>query len=234
MYRFKGLAMKKVVLILLLLAGAGGARAQATAPADSVLVSSHPGSDNEELQQLMSQVLHVEKYHFAVHNASRKARRFHITYQEYKNGTPGPEKELVGNVERLMSFDRQGDFAMDVFARQATETTLLNQFLFAAGSTEKSFTAVPGASNRYSLRQDIWPYKNRKSLGTPAPGAQPTVERYFPVGKKVPFLVYTLPYEDKKAGYFLYCSLAQSKTPVSSWFQQFNIAHFVVYNLVVE
>ena len=216
---------------------AGLARAQSPlvgARPDSVLVASHFGSDNKEMNQLMSHVLHIEKIHVEVHSASQKAKRFHLTYQEYKNGAPGPEKELVGNVERLTSFDKQGNFVMDVFAREATETTLLNQFFFENGATEKSFVALPGTSGRYSLRQDIWPYKKRKTLTPALPDEQPTVERYFLIGKKVPFLVYTLPYEDKKNGYLLYCDLAQSKVPVAAWYKQFNIAHFVVYSLVVE
>ena len=229
--------MKIIVLVTLAALSAGRARAQPASakPApDSVLVTSRFGSDNKEMHQLMSQVMHIEKIHLEAHSASRTAKRFHLTYREYRNGAPGPEKELVGNVGRLTNFDPQGDFGMDVFARQATETTLVNQFFFANGATEKSFVALPGAPGRYSLRQDIWPYKQRKTLAPPAPDAQPTVERYFPVGKKVPFLVYTVPYEDKTNGYLLYCGLAQSKVPVADWYKQFNIAHFVVYSLVVE
>lgn len=61
---------------------------------------------------------------------------------------------------------------------------------------------------------------------------QPVVERSFAVGQKLPFLVYTLPYED--GGWLLYCKLAQSKTPVQDWYKTFKIPRFVVYNLVVE
>lgn len=229
--------MKILVLIVLGPLFAGLARAQSPSvrtSADSVLVASHFGSDKKEMHQLMSQVMHIEKLHVEAHSASQSAKRFHLTYQEYKNGAPGPEKELVGNVERLTSFDKQGNFVMDVFARQATETSLVNQFFFVNGATEKSFTVLPGAPGRYSLRQDIWPYKKRATSAPAAPDEQPTVERYFPVGKKVPFLVYTVPYEDKANGYLLYCNLAQSKVPVAAWYQQFNIAHFVVYSLVVE
>lgn len=207
---------------------------RAKASTDSVLVSSHFGSDNAEMNQLMSRVLHIEKLHIEARSPSQRAKRFHMTCQEYRNGAPGPETELVGDVERLTGFDAQGTFVLDVFARQATDTKLTNQFFFAGGATEKTFAALPGAAGPYSLRQDIWPYKPRKMLAPLPPDAQPTVERYFPVGKKVPFLVYTLPYQDKESGYLLYCDLAQSKVPISDWYQRFNIAHFVVYNLVVE
>lgn len=71
------------------------------------------------------------------------------------------------------------------------------------------------------------------SAGSPAPADQPpTTARHFPVGKKVPFLVYTLPYE--QAGWLLWCTLAQSKIPVAGWYKHFQIAHFVVYNLLID
>jgi len=208
------------------------ARAQGPASrVDSVAVSVHTGSDNPELNQLMGQVLHVEKWHVEVRQAQLAGKLFHLTYQEFRNGVPEVEKELVGNPVRLLSFNPQGHFAMDVFARQATETRLENQFLFAAGATVKSFSAVPGQGDRYSLRTDLWPYKARPALAL-VPGQQATAERKFPLGQKVPFLVYTLPYESE--GYLLYCALAQSKVPVKDWYAKYKIAHFVVYNLIIE
>jgi hypothetical protein len=199
---------------------------------DSVTISVHIGSDNAELNQLMGLVLHVEKLHFEAHSPQLAGHLFHLTYQEVSNGVASPEKELAGNPTRLLSFDKQGNFSMDAFARQATETTLENTFLFVAGANQKTFVAQASQGARYSLRSDIWPYKAGKTLGPVVPGQQPTAMHTFPVGRKVPFLVYTLPYESE--GYLLYCDLAHSKVPVSEWFAKFKIKHFVVYNLVVE
>lgn len=225
--------MKSVILLLLASGLPFAALAQASAARpDSVLVSVHIGSDNAEMNQLMSQVLHIDKLHFEAHSPQLAGHLFHLTYQEVRNGVASPEKELTGNPARLLSFDKQGNFTLDAVARQATETTLENTFLFAAGATEKTFAAQAGQGARYSLRSDIWPYKTVKTLGPPVPGRRPTATHTFPVGQKVPFLVYTLPYESE--GYLLYCDLAQSKVPVSEWFVKFKIAHFVVYNLVVE
>jgi len=224
--------MRTSFLTLLAVCSSFLAQAQATsARPDSVTISVHFGSDNQELNQLMSRVLRVEKWHVEAQQAQLAGRQFHLTYQEFRNGIPDAEKELVGNAARLLSFDKQGKFTMDVFARQVTETRLENQFLFAAGATVKSFVPLPGKAGDYSLRTDIWPYKQRPGL--PAqPGAQPTSVHTFPVGKKVPFLVYTLPYESE--GYLLYCALAQSKVPVKDWYAKYKVAHFVVYNLVIE
>lgn len=219
------------LLLGLLLPGAALAQAGAARP-DSVIISIRPGSDNPELHQLMASVLHVEKWHIEAHSPGLAGQRFHLTYQEVINGVAGPEQELTGSPTRQPRFDKQGNFALDAFAHQATETRLLNQFYYAAGGVEKTFTAQPGQSTHYSLSPNLWPYKTLKPLGPPVPGQQPTATHTFPVGKKVPFLVYTLPY--KSGDYFLYCDVIQSKVPVSEWFTKFKIPHFILYNLVVE
>ena len=224
--------MKTGLFVLLAVCAGFLAQAQgAAARLDSVAVSVHLGSDNQELNQLMSGVMRIEKWHVEAQRAQLAGKLFHLTYQEFRDGIPDVEKELVGNPARLLSFDKQGRFTMDVFARQATETKLENQFLFAAGATIKSFTSLPGKGDQYSMRTDIWPYKKRPAPAA-VPGQQPTTERNFPVGKKVPFLVYTLPYESE--GYLLYCALAQSKVPVKDWYAKYKISHFVVYNLFIE
>lgn len=225
--------MKRAAQLALALSLPFTALAQASgARPDSVTISVHYGSDNAEINQLMSRVMHIEKLHIEAHSPLLAGRLFHLTYQEVRAGVPGPEKEMTGNPARLLSFDKQGNFTMDVFARQATETTLLNQFFSATGATEKVFTAQPGQGASYSLRNDIWPYKTLKTPGPAGVGQQPTATHTFPVGQKLPFLVYTLPYESE--GYLLQCDLAQSKVPAREWFAKFKIPHFVVYSLVVE
>ncbi len=206
-------------------------RPQATPATDSVRVALHFGSDNAELHQLLARALHIEKWHIEASNPRLAGKHFHLTYQEYRNGVAAPEKELVGDVARLLSFDPQGRFNFDVFAHQAAEGRLETQFLFAKGATSKTFEAVPGKGALYSLRSDIWPYRPRQPAA-PGPDQQPTTERSFAVGQKVPFLVYTLPYEE--AGWLLYCQLAQSKIPVKGWYSAFKLPHFIVYNLTVD
>ncbi|HEX8350145.1 MAG TPA: hypothetical protein VF598_09280 [Hymenobacter sp.] len=227
----KSLSTLTVSAIFSLLFSLQSACAQQSASRpDSVLVTVQFGSANKELNQLMTRVMRIEKLHFEAHNPSFAGKRFHLTYQEYKNGVAEPEKELVGNVARLTSFDKEGNFLMDAFSRQATEGSIENQFLFAGGMTTKAFKPLAGKADQYSLRSDIWPYKFTEKAVTA--DALATAGQKFPLGKKVPFLVYTLPYEED--GYMLYCSLAQSKVPVSDWYKKFKVAHFVVYNLVIE
>ncbi|MDO7874051.1 hypothetical protein Q5H93_04850 [Hymenobacter sp. ASUV-10] len=224
--------MKHVYFWLAMLALPATAWAQSAPllPPDSVAVQLHFGSDNPELHQLMSHVMHVEKLHLTAHHPRLAGHRFHLTYQEYRQGVPGPEQELLRDGGQLTSFDTQGRFGFDVFARQTPGNALENQFFFAGGSTKKTFQPVPGRADQYSLRADIWPYKPLQQAL--APGQQPTETHTFPVRQKLPFLVYTLPYEED--GMLLYCSLAQSKTPVEQWFKTYKIPHFVVYRLVVE
>lgn len=223
--------MKILSTIVFVLTSLGSAQAQqAKERLDSVMINVQFGSANKELNQLMSRVMHIEKLHFEVHNQSLAGKRFHLTYQEYKNGVAEAEKELVGDVNRLLTFDSQGTFSMDAFSRQVTENSVENQFLFKNGMTTKAFKPLVGRGDQYSLRSDIWPYKSAHKAATPE--AVESEGQKFPVGKKVPFLVYTLPYEEK--GYLLYCSLAQSKVPITAWFDKFRISHFVVYNLIVE
>ena len=223
--------MKILFTIVFVLALLGSAYAQqAKERIDSAVVNVQFGSANKELNQLMSRVMHIEKLHFEVHNQSLVGKHFHLTYQEYKNGVTEAEKELVEDVNRLMAFDKQGNFSMDAFSRQVTENSVENQFMFTNGMTTKVFKPLAGKADQYSLRSDILPYKATHKAATS--DAVETNGQKFPIGRKMPFLVYTLPYEEK--GYLFYCSLAQSKVPVSAWFDKFKIAHFVVYNLVIE
>lgn len=230
----------RLLTVALLAGSALGAVAQPGSPAaDSVRIAVRAGASNPELRELMSKVLHIEKLHIEAHNARLAGKIFHLTYQEYRHGVPDAEKELTGNAARLLSFNKQGTFTMDVFARVATENTLENQFLFAAGSIRKTFKPLPGQEDLYSLSENIWDYKpvkagktSPKPAASPGPAEPPTLARNFATGKKVPFLVYTLPYE--KDGWFLYCSLIQSKVPVADWYAKFKIPHFIVYNLLVE
>lgn len=222
--------IRGILLALTLLARVAPAQ-QRVAAVDSVFITTHFGSDNKELDQLMSRVLRIEKHHFEVHNPTLAGKVFHLTFQEYRNGVPGPEKELTDNPKGLTSFDKAGNFTFDVFARQAGDASLENTFMFAQGMNVKSFKLVADRADQYSMRPDIWSYRRIKNPAA-ASGARPSEGRNFPVGQKIPFLVYTLPYEED--GFLYYCSVAHSKIPITSWYAKFKVPHFVVYNLIIE
>ncbi|RFP64385.1 hypothetical protein D0N36_14445 [Hymenobacter lapidiphilus] len=203
----------------------------ADARPDSVRVALRQGADDAELNQLLSHVLGVERLRVEVTEARLAGKHLLLTYQEYRQGVASPEKEVVAAESRLSRFDSRGHFGLEVYARQATDSRLDNVFVFAAGRNTKSFQAMGTKGSLYSMRADIWPYQLRKSPAADS-GQRPTLEHHFPVGKKVPFLVYTLPYEAD--GYLQYCSLAQSKVAPAEWYTKFKVEHFVVYYLLIH
>ena len=202
-----------------------------TAAPDSTTVRVIYGADDPELSEVLSSVLNVEKHRLAIHDSRLAGRLLHLTYQEFRQGRAAPEKELVGQPARLMQFDTAGTFTCTIYARRAAETTVENSFLFPGGLVRKSFAADPRRADQYSLRTDIHRLR-RAADQSGRPVGSPAQEFRLPLSGKVPFLVYTLPYESE--GMLLYCNLAQSRVPVGEWFQRFRIPHFVVYYARVE
>lgn len=203
----------------------------AAASADSTTLQLLYGTSNSELTTIL-RVLQIEQQRLSIRDARLAGKQFHLTFQEYRNGAPGPEKNLIASVpSRLTRFDSTGYFSMQIFSRQVSETKVENQFQFASGATVKTFEAVPRKGNLYSLMAEIRPFRRvRGAAGGPA--ENPVLETRLPLGEKVPLLVYTLPYD---AGESLqYCTVAQSGIPVGEWYKRFRIPHFVVYNLWLE
>ncbi|SMB91078.1 hypothetical protein SAMN00120144_0630 [Hymenobacter roseosalivarius DSM 11622] len=198
---------------------------------DSTTLRLTYGADNPELRKLMSRVLQIEQQRLSIHDSRLAGKQFHLTFQEYRNGVPSPEKELVANGSRLTRFDSTGHFSLEVFSRQVSEAKVENRFLFAAGMTVKAFDVVPQKGDLYSLRADIRPFRQvRGAAGGPADN--PITEARLPLGVKVPLLVYTLPYDG--GDYLQWCTVAQSQVPVGEWYKRFRIPHFVVYSLRIE
>lgn len=211
--------------------GATPAATVAAAPTDSTTLRLTYGADSPELRKLMSRVLQIEQQHLSIRDARLAGKQFHLTFQEYRHGVPGPEKELVANGSRLTRFDSTGYFSVEVFSRQLSETQVETRFLFAAGMNVKAFDVEPPKGNLYSLRADIRSFRRvRGAAGGTADN--PVTETHLPLGIKVPLLVYTLPYEAD--GYLQWCTVAQSRVPVGEWYKRFKIPHFVVYNLRLE
>ena len=203
----------------------------AAAAPDSTTLHLTYGADNPELRKLMTQVLQIDQQRFSIRDARLAGKQFHLTYQEYRNGVPGPEKELVATSSRLTRFDSTGAFSVEVFSRQLSETQVEARFLFAGGMNVKAFDVAGQKADLYSLRADIRPFRRvRGAEGGTA--SNPVTEARLPLGVKVPLLVYTLPYDTGE--YLQWCTVAQSRVPVGEWYKQFNIPHFIVYNLQLE
>lgn len=117
-----------------------------------------------------------------------------------------------------LQFDSTGRLAFDVYARTVDPITIEAFFKLPRVGQRKTFKVDSSHARQYSFQTNILPYKNGQTK--------------IPINKKFPFLVHTLPYE--KDGFYQYCALAQSQIPVASWYSQFGVKHFIVYQLSLE
>ncbi len=206
-----------------------GQRPRAAGP-DSTTVRLRYGSPNAELNELMERVLSIEEHRLELHDRRLAGRRLHITWQEYRRGTPGPEKELTTDAS-LTRLDSAGRFRFTIYARQAAPEQVENKFILPRASVTRTFKAAANQAANYSLRFDIHATR-RAADQAGATATSPTTEFKLALGAKAVLAVYTLPYEHE--GMYLYCNLAQSRVPVAEWYARFSVPHFVVYRARVE
>lgn len=207
----------RVALTILLWLFLAPAYAQPSETSTTQLINreGYASQDDRELNS----VLGVEKQHFEFSDPRLAGQVLHLTYQEFREGVPQPEQDLLGKDRSRFQLDSAGRLAFNIYARAATDSRLEVRFFFPTIGKRQQFQPLPGvAATDYSLRADIQEYKKQKAS--------------IPVGRKFPVLVYTLPYV--KDGMLYYCDLAQSKVPPAEWFKKFGIRHFVVYQLTIE
>ncbi|WP_223649940.1 hypothetical protein [Hymenobacter psoromatis] len=199
-------------------------------PPDSTTVRLLYGAESADLTELMGRVLHVEKHRLELRDRRLAGRHLHLTLQEYRYGVPGPEKLLDSDVS-LTQLDSAGRLAITIYARQASKNKVENTFILPRAAMPRTFTAVPGQADKYSLRFDIHPLRRSPDQTGTAPNS-PATEFKLPIGPAAVLAVYTLPYE--KDGFSYYCNLAQSRVPVAEWYSRFKVPHFIVYRARVE
>lgn len=216
------------ILVALVLLSQRGQAQRLSAP-DSTTVRLLTGADEPELDELLARVLNIEKLRLQFADARLAGRTLHLTYQEFREGRPGPEQVLAKPA--VTQFDAQGRFAFTAYTRQLNEGQVETRFLLPRALVPRTFEAVAGRADQYSLRPDIRrQYRAADQSGRPP--QSPASELHLPIGPKVPLLVYTLPYESE--GWLLYCDLAQSRVPAAEWYQRFKVLHFVVFYMRVE
>lgn len=203
--------------LFMLLALLAFARPASGQQRDSTTVRSVTGSDNAEMRDLMM-VLGVEKHHLEFNDPKLAGKKFHLTYQEYKQGVAQPVVDLTGPAQAAFVFDPDGRFGFDVFARQVDKNTIEAFFKFSKMGVKQTFTVDEKEARQYSFRTDIVDYKAGKAQ--------------VPVGSKFVFLVHTLPFVSENMQY--YCKIGQSKLPLREWYNQFKIKHFIAYELTLE
>lgn len=203
----------------------------AAAPApDSTTVRLLYGSPSADLNELLARVLAIEEHRLEVHDRRLAGRRLRLTWQEYRRGVPGPEKELTTDAS-LTRLDSAGRFRFTIYARQAAPNQVENKFILPRASVTRAFKATASQAAYYSLRFDIHPCRRAANQAGATPSS-PAEEFKLPLAGKTVLAVYTLPY--KKDDMYLYCSLAQSRVPVPEWYSRFRVPHFVVYRAQVE
>ncbi|AMR25728.1 hypothetical protein A0257_00580 [Hymenobacter psoromatis] len=199
-------------------------------PPDSTTVRLRYGVESADLTELMGHVLHVEKHRLELRDRRLAGRHLRLTLQEYRRGVPGPEKSLDSDAS-LTRLDSAGRLAITIYARQVAENKVENTFILPRAALPRTFTAMPGQADNYSLRFDIHPLRRSPDQTGAAP-TSPATEFKLPIGPTAILAVYTLPYE--KDGFSYYCNLAQSRVPVTEWYSRFNVPHFIVYRARVE
>gem|GEM_PF-1555577 len=206
----------------------------ASAPApDSTTVRLLYGSESPDLTELMSRVLHVEKQRIELHDRRLAGHRLHFTLQEYRRGVPGPEQELAPNAS-LPQLDSAGWLALTIYTRPVSATQVENLFILPRFSTPKTFATLPNQEYKYGqYRLLLGIHSLRRSPNqTGAEPHNPAQEFRLPLGPAAILAVYTLPYEKEGFGY--YCGLAESRVPVTEWYNRFKVPHYVVYRVRVE
>ncbi len=209
---------------------AKSSHATSTPAPDSTTVRLLYGAESADLTELMGRVLHVEKHRLELHDRRLAGRHLRLTLQEYRRGVPGPEKPLDSDAS-LTQLDSVGRLAITIYARQVAENKVENTFILLRAAMPRTFTALLGQADKYSLRFDIHP-PHRSPDQTGAAPNSPATEFKLPIGPAAVLAVYTLPYE--KDGFSYYCNLAQSRVPVADWYRRFRVLHFIVYRARVE
>jgi hypothetical protein len=179
------------------------------------------GSDNQEMNELYS-LLKIDPYHFKFTDKKLENKKFRFSYTEYKEGKMSYEnlfyKEGSETEKRATYRPTDSAFNFKVYAHKLNKDSVEIFFRFQRFGQAYIFKTLP--TNDYSLRDAT------SSLG----------KRFssIPVGKKIPFLVYALPYEDKKyPGQKFYCALTGDGVPPEKWGEVYGVKHYVVFYLEI-
>ena len=177
------------------------------------------GSANPEMNELY-EVLKVDPYTFKLANDQLKNQKVLLTFTEYREGKIVQSSGDKGShAEQALNFTLVDSvFSFKVYAHKTRQDTVELFFRFP----RMGFTSYFRTDRRddYSLRH-----------------AATVASKEFsniPIGKKVPFLVYALPYEDPaRPGMKFYCKLTNDGLEPEKWWDTYKVKHYVVFYLKV-
>ena len=192
---------------------------------DYVTAAYEYGAKSVEMMDLF-RLQGTDYYRFSFSAGSFQDKLFEITYAEYRDGQCLGEEKLTNNPDMasLMRLTNNStEFKFRVIAQKTTPEAV--KFLFI-------FLDRLGVDHTFPVFESNPPYSLRTSLNHSHENGNSETElgNRIPVGDKIPFLIYSLPYEDPDGGY-RYCQLTAEGIPPEKWGQHYGVKHYIIFYL---
>ncbi len=195
---------------------------------ESVIVKYEYGPEDQALIDLF-RFQGIDYYKFSFLENSFKDKFFEISCAEYNNGKSSGEK-IFTESEAMKSLRKisqnHSSFEIKVISQKTTERTAKFLFIFNNKLLKEIFFEILHQNPSYSLMTPIRGHNHRDDESV-IPG-----DRIF-IEKKIPFLVYSLPYEDPQGNY-QYCQLAAENIPPEKWGKHYGIKHYIIFYLEIK
>ena len=210
--------MRKKLFCCLLILGLCAGAYPLTRLSGSVTVEYEYGSQNVELRDLF-RFKDIDYYRFKFSCDSINNYVFEISCTEYVDGRSSGEEPLVPieTMKTLMTLnDTDSFFRFNVISQQLPDDQAKFMFVFIDRMGQNRLFKIYQQDPSYSLRI---PFKSGDQIA---------------VGKKIPFLVYSLPYEDpNNKGYYRYCQLTADGIPPEKWGEHYGVKHYIIFYLQI-
>lgn len=185
---------------------------------DSIPLGAKFGSYNEEISELY-QMINIEHYQFHLPLAHVKDKKITFTYVEYKDSVFSEEKKLFRNgleMDKALGKDSLYTFKVSAIKKDKKVDLWFRFPFFGLSILAPEIDTSVGS--RYSLRDFITTIGDKQS--------------FIPRGKKVPFLTYSLPYEQD--GMLYYCSIMGEGSEPEMWAELYGIPHYFIFYIQIE
>lgn len=172
-------------------------------------------SDNPEIRDIL-QFEGIEYFKLSFTGKDLANKSYHLSVKEVWNGKIKSDSTIINSAEMpAPQFQKINDtiFKLKVISKLMDDNKLKVTFKFPRFSTTREFDAVK--SKDYSLRN--------------VAKANATNIKY---NEKFYLLAYILPYE--KDGYKYYCAVESSGKDIESWGKEFEIEHYLIFEMIFE
>lgn len=172
-------------------------------------------SDNPEIRDIL-QFEGIEYFKLSFTGKDLANKSYHLSVKEVWNGKIKSDSTIINSAEMpAPQFQKINDtiFKLKVISKLMDNNKLKVTFKFPRFSTTREFDAVK--SKDYSLRN--------------VAKANATNIKY---NEKFYLLAYILPYE--KDRYKYYCAVESSGKDIESWGKEFEIEHYLIFEMIFE